>query len=162
MDTKIKNRIIPQGRRGRGTPLRLSASAVNWVRFRVLNKCNHFWIFIFIIKQPNRHEYKKVPPGLIQLLLASGISAQELFPPPNSLKIVQYCDEIHLEWKTPQQPSFEILGYNVYLDDSRRQVRKVFKWNDVNILLFRLHPLWPLRLYWDSIVPMFYWELRIS
>lgn len=59
-------------------------------------------------------------PVLISVLLIfQGLSfSQTLLPPPDSLSVSQQCDEIYLAWQSPEQSTYEIIGYNVYLEDS--------------------------------------------
>ncbi len=54
----------------------------------------------------------------ISLITTLSLFSQETLLPPDSLHSSQVCDEILLEWVPPQQNTYEILGYNVYLGDS--------------------------------------------
>jgi hypothetical protein len=60
---------------------------------------------------------KSLATGLF-FLLSGIICAQDAFLPPDSLHVIQRCDEIQLEWSAPHQIGIEMSGYHVYLSDS--------------------------------------------
>jgi hypothetical protein len=51
-------------------------------------------------------------------LVQNSMFSQIPFLPPDSLKASQQCDYIYLSWQAPGQNTDEIIGYNVYLEDS--------------------------------------------